>query len=476
VGDVLGRLLQITLMMGGICLLILVGMMDVLRRQPSGAAWMIYKTGATVFRATPDGMLVKRLFTAQQYISQAIQLPHHHQMLFLVAERDQMGREYSVIYLSDSRYRRVDEILRVHDQVDVLAVSNDGTKVYFQTKTVTTDIFELDWRQRRVDNLTNTPSTDERFLDMSPNGRWILFIPLASNNRRVHIYATHLGTTARLIQSDHNEGTNFIAFSRDSEWVYLHGFDENKEHLVRTRIATGETDTVFESDYSFRAGAWSCDGRYLPLMLRQENGVQITLFDASDAGIQPQQMTSTDGRLNNYLDWSPDGEWIIYVSIRENDSTFDFFRIRTDGSAAQRLPSFEGFTSYRGQSSDGQWFIFSVDDERSRPILFGINLDQKLQYQLTMGNDYPVFETWSPDGEWVYFVGGSNGDRQLYRVQIDGSHRQQLTYHERGADFLLWSPIIDKTWNATRLITISVALLTASIGIMSQTHRTPMVF
>jgi hypothetical protein len=63
--------------------------------------------------------------------------------------------------------------------------------------------------------------------------------------------------------------------------------------------------------------------------------------------------------------------------------------------------------------------------------------------------DYPVSEigiydepTWSPDGHWVAFTLYHHGetDDEIYRVNVDGSDLQRLTYDDLWSNYLAWSP------------------------------------
>src|SRR4029078_9595204 len=59
---------------------------------------------------------------------------------------------------------------------------------------------------------------------------------------------------------------------------------------------------------------------------------------------------------DSYPQWSPDGQWISFVSKRDGNS--EIYRMRRDGSAQTRMtdsPAFDGFASW---SPDGKWIVY----------------------------------------------------------------------------------------------------------------------
>jgi Tol biopolymer transport system component len=91
--------------------------------------------------------------------------------------------------------------------------------------------------------------------------------------------------------------------------------------------------------------------------------------------------------------WSPDGSMIAYADASGGIST-----IRPDGSGRRAIPN-------------------------------------------TEQGEYP---TWSPDGHRIVFNSFMNGDKDLYIVDIDGSHLTRLTHSPGEVSVPQWSPDDDQ--------------------------------
>ena len=59
---------------------------------------------------------------------------------------------------------------------------------------------------------------------------------------------------------------------------------------------------------------------------------------ADSDGTNPRRLTSHPGR-DLAPAWSPDGQWIVFMSDRDARPEFDVFRMRADGANVERLTS-----------------------------------------------------------------------------------------------------------------------------------------
>jgi Tol biopolymer transport system component len=135
------------------------------------------------------------------------------------------------------------------------------------------------------------------------------------------------------------------------------------------------------------------------------DGSEIWL-GGGDVGMRLRLMPLTGGTLRNFLneeavnlDWSPDGERIVYHTFSNGDPMFVADRT---GANARRI--------------------------------FG---DQP-----GIHNHFP---TWSPDGRWIYFVHGtpSTKEMDLWRIDPSGRNPERLT--ERNTDVAYPTPVGDRT-------------------------------
>jgi Tol biopolymer transport system component len=133
---------------------------------------------------------------------------------------------------------------------------------------------------------------------------------------------------------------------------------------------------------------------------------------------------------------------IVYEGFEDTTGKSDIYTISADGTDVQRLTTDGAQKGHPEWSPDASKISFeSVGYESgsccSRNI-YVMNADGSGRTALTEIPDTMVGEnfdaTWAPDASWLVFVsnradvdGGNAGDRELYRMNADGSAETQLT-------------------------------------------------
>lgn len=225
------------------------------------------------------------------------------------------------------------------------------------------------------------------------------------------------------------------------------------------------------------APAWSPDGEWIAFMVCSQRDLAYGTSPASTCytgysgqqgvasvylmrpdGTDQQQMTESVPLGRPF--WSPDGEWIAYVSPGINGA--DISRIRADGEVNERLTDVDLAETYADQppfvkspnnqpaqavpifpaggrdlsptwSADGNQIAFlsnRFEDSNTGYYdldVFVMNADGSNIRRLTNTDGQTGAPQWSADGEWVAFVDDSEGVYNIYRVRPDGTDMQKLT-------------------------------------------------
>ncbi len=125
---------------------------------------------------------------------------------------------------------------------------------------------------------------------------------------------------------------------------------------------------------------WSSDSRFLATEVTLEGRARVLLVEVATGAARP--VTPAGVVAHNPL-WSPDDQWIAFTP--ETPTGRGLSVIRTDGTRMHDI---------------------------------GGNL---------RGLDVAGPDTWSPDGEWIYFGAGDAAGWHVYRANVSGGFRQQLT-------------------------------------------------
>jgi Tol biopolymer transport system component len=209
-------------------------------------------------------------------------------------------------------------------------------------------------------------------------------------------------------------------------------------------VDTGATRTLPRpTGMELNCGVWTGDGtRLLCESFFDTDPAMDGIYSirASDGG-GLQRVTANPGGDDIPQDVSPDGSELVFLSDRDSDA---LFVVGLDGNGIRRL-DLSGLleVSSASWSPDGEWIIFparkTADDRRSLFVLHpdGTGLHE-VPVEPACGasrddrNSRGCLDpTWSPDGSKILFdiLLGSNGQKQLYTIDPDGSHLTKVTHH-----------------------------------------------
>jgi Tol biopolymer transport system component len=173
------------------------------------------------------------------------------------------------------------------------------------------------------------------------------------------------------------------------------------------------------------------------------------------------RMTTTPD-MDNRPDWTPDGEQVVFASLREGLGRFSFFRQRADGTgeAEKLLTSVEpGQFKAHGWSPDGTQMVF--DYGRQPALDIGVlSIDGKEDWQPLLASEAnEAAPSLSPDGNWIAYASDRTGRCEVYveRFPQLGNRRQIST--DGGAE-VLWSRTGDELFyrERTRLMAVRADL------------------
>jgi TolB protein len=95
-------------------------------------------------------------------------------------------------------------------------------------------------------------------------------------------------------------------------------------------------------------------------------------------------------------------------------------------------------------STDEAWIVFQTD-RNGNPDIYRMQADGSHLQQLTLSSAWDAFPSWSPDGQWIAFSSEERtGASDLYRMRPDGSDVHQLTADAARDEYVSWSP--DGRW------------------------------
>lgn len=126
-------------------------------------------------------------------------------------------------------------------------------------------------------------------------------------------------------------------------------------------------------------------------------------------------------------DWSPDGTQIAFAMAVNQPNEYEVFIVGADGSNAQQLTNgLPGIGGSLDWSPDGKYLLIYAGPQGDKNI-FRIDVQAKTAAQLTNGGNNAA-SSYSPDGQWIAFNSLRNNDQaDIFIMRADGSSMRQVT-------------------------------------------------
>ena len=206
-----------------------------------------------------------------------------------------------------------------------------------------------------------------------------------------------------------------LIFERGSGKIVLADAEGRHQHEVQ---GVPESQAVFFTDM---APALSPDGRRIAFF-RCENGPNGDLWVMSAAGGGARQLTH-DLRQGGEPVWTPDGERILFTSMRSGSLTL--WSIPGAGGAPTPVTTGSGEDTDPSLDASGRHLLFT--NSQNSYALTLLDPASGVERVLLERRDAINFPELSPDGSRILFFGPTEGGFHLFTLASDGSDLRQVT-------------------------------------------------
>ena len=125
--------------------------------------------------------------------------------------------------------------------------------------------------------------------------------------------------------------------------------------------------------------------------------------------------------------WSPDGQWLAYVSFETRHSAVYVQLVRS--GERRQVSARAGVNGAPAWSPDGHRLALTLGGSGGNPDIYVLDLGTQGLLRLT---DDPAIDTepeWSPDGRSLYFTSDRAGSPQIYQIPVQpGAHPRRITF------------------------------------------------
>ncbi|MEO8594745.1 MAG: protein kinase [Candidatus Solibacter sp.] len=305
------------------------------------------------------------------------------------------------------------------------AISPDGRQMVFvrQQDVYNGDLYICDLR----DGPTAGPArrlTQDRRTHASPvwtgDGREIVYTSGVGNDgglMRIYRVAASGGPPKRVEGIGEHAARVAIA-PKANRLVYARQYaDYNiyRMELPANGKPAGAPEKFLSSTRREATPSYSPDGKRIAFWSNRAGTEDIWVADAD--GSNPVQLTTFKSGVAGTPQWSPDGQTLAFDARPEGQS--DIYSMRADGGPPKRLTDNPAQDAVPRFSADGRWIFYS-SSRSGRGHLYRIPAGGGEPVQMTQRGGGSALA--SPDGKWIYFVGGSS----LWKVPPEGGQETQV--------------------------------------------------
>ena len=181
-------------------------------------------------------------------------------------------------------------------------------------------------------------------------------------------------------------------------------------------VAAKSSRVIFTADQIWEAPNWSVDGKFL---LVNSGGKLYRL--APDGAGGPQKIDLDEKyRCNNDKAFSWDGKLLGFSASVAGGRGSQVYVAGADGSSPKLLtPATPSY--FHGWSPDNQWMAFVGQRDGKTFHLFRVPVGGGEEQVLTTAGEYDDGPEYSPDGKWIYFNSIRSGGWDVWRMPAAGA-------------------------------------------------------
>jgi hypothetical protein len=281
---------------------------------------------------------------------------------------------------------------------------------------------------------------------LSPDGHWLYF-KTASSLSRMRVDGTHLETLV-------TENVEQFRIMPDGNWVLYTVFDfEIGGSAYRMRLDGSEQELLFKFHAPetplniYFDGINITSSEYQTIFFtgstQEENGADVWRMEIEGTSLE--NLTKSRDFNDNHIFSNQD--WMLYHSSHGDSSRL--YRMNLATHTTQILTPNDYVFNTIGVTSNKRWLIFISNAGISR-----VSLDTHVVENLLQIQEY-FNVVLSPDDKWIFF-----GNFELYRMKLDGSQQQQLTFLNAYISFPTFVPLPPIPFHTKNLLALGLGIMT----------------
>jgi Tol biopolymer transport system component len=265
--------------------------------------------------------------------------------------------------------------------------------------------------------LSNHPAND-RYGSYSPDGKSIIFESDRHGNWDIFLLDLTSGEQRAITFSPQDErrpswhpgGRSIIFEIENQEGVDL--YEHDLYIGLSKKILRGP-----DLGGSPLFARYAPSGKFLAYSLQKsEEEISLHIFDL----VTKKHLSLSDNNSRNVFPmWSPDGNHLLLFSRKDTQNQDDeIYRINLKNGKWKRLTRWPQHNFCPAWSPDGEWIAYVTSMKDSRPEIYIMNKKGKKKKRITYNELGETLPMWSPDGRKLLITAFRNGNYELCEIEV----------------------------------------------------------
>lgn len=212
--------------------------------------------------------------------------------------------------------------------------------------------------------------------------------------------------------------------SNDGKKILYQSNAKGKWQLMIFDQNTGQHTEITKAIYNSNYADWSPDNEWISFVSDRDGNEELYIMRTNGKDLR--RLTNDKGRdIHPYF--SPDGKSLLFNSTRGNGS-LDIYKLTLKSGLIERLTTTQDDETCARYSPDMKKIVYLKNNQKGDDI-FVLNTSNKSTENLT--NTPEILDGWpmyNKSGEWIYFSSMKSGTYCIYRVKPDGTELTQITF------------------------------------------------
>lgn len=234
----------------------------------------------------------------------------------------------------------------------------------------------------------------------------------------------------KTIYSLDDKESAYPRLSIDKKKILFQSNSTGKWQLIIMDLATLEQTKLTNDNYNNNFPDWSADGKWVAFVSDRDGNEEIYMMKSD--GTELKRITNDKDRdIHPYF--SPDGKYILFNSTRGNGS-LDIYRYTLSTGKTEQFTNTPQNETCARYSPDMKTVVYLKNDDYTDDIyVFSVSnfLSTNITNTPLTTDGWPTF---SSNGRHIYFSSMEKGTYSIYRINIDGTDRVQLTNAPAGEE------------------------------------------